>query len=202
MKKLFFLFIIFLSIGRLWAQEVDSLHIQDEKAIEIKTEEETAPVSREEWRPSPKKATLLSTAFPGLGQIYVKSYWKAPIIYAAEGVIIYLMIQNHRQFVDFRDAYLIRIDPNSTETDKFFDDPYYQNAEQLRITRDEYRRNRDLAIIIGALVYGMQILDATVDAHLKGFKISDDLSLEINPFFYKHNTPNLASGLSLTFRFK
>ena len=201
MRKLFFLLVLIFSIGNLSAQETDSSSIREKKEIEVKEKKETQSPA-EPWRPSPKKATLLSTALPGLGQIYVKSYWKVPIIYAAEGVLVYLIIHNNRQFQEFKEAYLIRNDPNSTEVDKFFDNPYYQNAEQLRITRDDYRRNRDLSIVIAAFVYGMQILDATVDAHLKGFKISNDLSMEINPFFYNYNTPNLASGLTLTFRFK
>jgi len=204
MKNLFFLLVILLSIGNLSAQEADSMAIQEKQQVEVieaKEKKETRSPA-EPWRPSPKKATLLSTALPGLGQMYVKSYWKVPIIYAAEGVLVYLIIHNNRQFQEFKEAYLIRNDPNSTEVDKFFDNPYYQNAEQLRITRDDYRRNRDLSIVIAAFVYGMQILDATVDAHLKGFKISNDLSMEINPFFYKYNTPNLASGITLTFRFR
>ena len=45
--------------------------------------------------------------------------------------------------------------------------------------------------------WGLNIVDATVDAHLKAFDVSSDVSLKIKPYF------NLgASGISLVFSFK
>src|ERR1700755_910381 len=35
---------------------------------------------------NPRKATLYSTFFPGLGQIYNKKYWKVPLVWAAVGI--------------------------------------------------------------------------------------------------------------------
>src|SRR5882757_4059090 len=39
---------------------------------------------------NPRKATLYSTFFPGLGQIYNRKYWKVPIVWAAVGIPAYL----------------------------------------------------------------------------------------------------------------
>ncbi|MDP6907936.1 MAG: DUF5683 domain-containing protein, partial [Flavobacteriales bacterium] len=38
---------------------------------------------------SPLKATLMSVALPGLGQVYNGKWWKVPIIYGALGGLIY-----------------------------------------------------------------------------------------------------------------
>ena len=51
----------------------------------------------------------------------------------------------------------------------------------IKNLKDNYRRNRDLCIIITAGLYVLQIIDAHVDAHLKSYDISDDLSVEFTP---------------------
>jgi len=51
---------------------------------------DTLKVKRKGINPlAPSKAAFYSAVFPGLGQIYNKRYWKAPIVYAALGVGIY-----------------------------------------------------------------------------------------------------------------
>jgi len=56
-------------------------------------------------------------------------------------------------------------------------------------------------IIIGGL-YLLNIVDAYVDAHLKEFDMSDNLSLRVSPLLYTANYSHLATGLSLSLRFK
>ena len=46
---------------------------------------------------------------------------------------------------------------------------------------DYYERNRDLSIILGALWYTLNILEAYVDAHFFYYDISDDISMQISP---------------------
>lgn len=115
---------------------------------------------------------------PGWGQIYNKKVWKVPIIWAGLGTTIGFAIYNHQQYAEFRDAYYIRIDddPNTT-------DPYenFYSASQLITIQTQYRRWRDLSIILAVGVYGYNILDAYIDAHLFYFDITEDLSLNIEP---------------------
>src|SRR5690606_40052004 len=47
--------------------------------------------------------------------------------------------------------------------------------------RNYYRRYRDLCIIGVGVLYGLNIVDAYVDAGLSNFDISEDLSLKLSP---------------------
>jgi hypothetical protein len=194
MKQYFFILFLFLALPNLFAQQVDSVASMAPKKISLEN------TSEDIWLPKPKTATLLSTIVPGLGQAYNRSYWKIPLIYAIEGTLVYLIIDNNKNYKSFKEAYRIRTDASSTKVDQYINHQRYKSADQLRLARDDYRRNRDLSIVIAAAVYGMQILDASVDAHLRSFRVNKELSLELNPYFYKYNAYNFASGISLTLK--
>src|ERR1700733_3620184 len=44
--------------------------------------------------PNPRRATIYSLIFPGLGQFYNKKYWKIPIVLAAVGIPTYTYFDN------------------------------------------------------------------------------------------------------------
>ena len=56
--------------------------------------------------------------------------------------------------------------------------------------------------MLGALVYLLNIIDANVDAHLKTFDVSDDLSLQLNPYSNFDYNNKLQAGLSIKLKFK
>jgi hypothetical protein len=64
-----------------------------------------------------------------------------------------------------------------------------EKAEKKTVIKykEAFRRNRDLSALAFLAVYALNIIDATVDAHLSDFDISDDLSLNIEPEIY--NSP-------------
>ena len=64
----------------------------------------------------------------------------------------------------------------------------------LRSYRDEFRRNIDYSILAIMVLWGLNVVDATVDAHLKPFDVSPDLSLQIKP---GHSEFAGTNGLSL-----
>ena len=53
---------------------------------------------------SPRRATLYSTFFPGLGQIYNRKYWKVPIVWAAVGIPAYTYFYNRSWYSKFQRA--------------------------------------------------------------------------------------------------
>ncbi len=138
---------------------------------------------------SPRKAAILSSTLPGLGQIYNKKYWKIPIIYAGLLTSAYYINDNNTQYKLYKDAYLKRLD-NNPDNDDFVGE--YSSGDLL-ILKDFYRRNREVSILCFVGTYIINILDASVDAHLFDYDISEDISLQITPT----STTNF-NGLSLT----
>ena len=148
---------------------------------------------------SPKKAALMSTFVPGLGQVYNKKYWKTPIIYAGLGTLTYFIINNNDQYNKFRLAYKYRTDSDPNTIDNLS----YYSDEQLKINREYYRSNLELSVILTGALYLLNIVDASVDAHLFKFNISEDLSLHISPVLVQPNTfaNNRKTGFSLKLNF-
>jgi len=116
-----------------------------------------------EKKHSPKTATYMSIALPGLGQIYNKKYWKVPLIYAAFGGCYYYFDFSRQEYEKHKNAY---IENNS------LDHKYYM---------DEYRRDRDLALILFGISYILNVVDASVDAHFFDFDVGEDISFNIQP---------------------
>jgi hypothetical protein len=146
---------------------------------------------------SARKATILSACLPGLGQAYNHKFWKMPIIYAALGGIGYWGVTNQIKFKFYSDNLnaLYDNDDNTTNTTRY-------TSDQLITQKRYYRKYRDMAVMTGLLVYLVNIIDANVDAHLKTFDVSDNLSLQIKPYSnFDYNT-NLQAGLTLKFNFK
>lgn len=153
-----------------------------------------------------KKATTLSTICPGAGQIYNKSYWRVPIVIGGMASTIYTIDWNNRGYKRFKTAYALRVDYDKNP-DKYPDGAADEfrgaySATFLKNLKDSYRRNRDLCILLTAGVYMLQIIDAHVDAHLQDYDISDDLTMNLEPYFdYSpiDSQPLFGVGLSLKF---
>ena len=153
-----------------------------------------------------KKATTLSTICPGAGQIYNKSYWRVPIVIGGLASTIYTIDWNNRGYQRFKTAYNLRVDYENNP-DKYpggsadeFRGAY--SSTFLKNLKDSYRRNRDMCILLTAGVYILQIVDAHVDAHLKDFDISDDLAVNVEPYFGTTSVmtrPTFGVNLSVNF---
>ncbi len=198
-KNILFVLLIFIS-GNLFAQE---LNIDSTKITEV-------PVNAEKIH-SPKRATIYSAILPGLGQAYNKKYWKIPIIYAGFGTIGYFIGWNNKYYNTYKLAYsdLTDDDPttdsyNDLEATQYYDldDPTDFNNFKSGLSKqqDYYRRNRDLLIISIVGFYGLNLIDASVDAHLFDFDISEDLSLNWQPSVQTFEK-QLVYGVSCNFNF-
>jgi len=177
-NSIFLIFLLF-PVSQLNAgtQEPDSLQVAATDSVEVH---------------SPRKATIYSAILPGLGQAYNKKYWKIPVIYLGFGTIGYFISWNNDKYQFNKTAYnhLVDSDPETKiyekiEALKYYDlnnPTHFENFKDGLVKRqDYYRRNRDLLIISIVGFYGLNIIDASVDAHLFDFDISDDLTMHWSP---------------------
>jgi hypothetical protein len=147
---------------------------------------------------SPARATIYSAILPGLGQVYNGKYWKVPIIYSAFAGIIFMAGENNYKYNQFKTQY------KKSLAGETLDEPYASNytQESLLQRKDYYKRNRDFQIILGALAYLLNILDANVDAHLMDYDINPDLTLQVKPevnnYFVSQNFSN-KTGFGIKF---
>lgn len=129
---------------------------------------------------SVKKATTLAMICPGAGQLYNKSYWKVPIVVGAFATMGYVIDWNARGYKRYRTAYNQVVNGQPDE----FEGRY--SADYLKNMKDNFRRNRDLCIILTGALYLLNVVDAHVDAHLKDYDISDDLSVRLEPTVFQN----------------
>lgn len=189
------------------SQEVDSLTatLKNENIVVI----DSLILSKEAINPlAPSKAAFYSTMLPGLGQIYNKKYWKAPIVWGALGGSIYAYSWNNNNYQRFRTAFKRR-------QAGFIDDEFYDlnddnepgslpdlDVGDLESQQERFQESRDLMLVLTIIVYALNIVDANVTAHLKQFNVDDDLSLDFQPYLDLNpitNNPNY--GMALTIKF-
>lgn len=149
---------------------------------------------------NPTKATLFSAILPGLGQIYNKKYWKVPIIYAGLGVMSYFIYTNTDEYLDYRCAYIESVNGITNGNYAYLASRYTQ--QELLSAIEYYRRNLEISVLITALWYVLNIVDATVDAHLFTYNISENLALKVSPeLIAPVNRLRIQPGVKLCFKF-
>lgn len=151
---------------------------------------------------SPKKATYYSMALPGLGQAYNKKYWKIPIIYAGFGTLGYFIKSNTDDYRTFKAAYKYVLEDQSGEPPNEMVERYNSDVEKLRTIKDYYRRNLELSYILSGALYILQVLDATVDAHFINFDVSENLTLEVEPYVAPMPQAPVHASKGITLRLK
>lgn len=146
------------------------------------------------------KAALRSAILPGLGQAYNKKYWKIPIVYGVIAIPVSLYNYNRKWYNLTRNAYTIRSNRDSANFDKIAPELLPLSSEALRLYRNDFRKNMDFSILGILLTWGLNIVDATVDGHLRGFDISDEVSMKLLPKISTGNNMG-QTGLSAVFYF-
>ncbi len=177
----------------MFAQTSDSLTVKKEEKVIVVSD---SLLPKEEYNPlAPAKAAFYSAVIPGLGQVYNKKYWKIPIIYAGMAAGIYFYKQQDDDYDRFRDAYKRRL--------AGYTDDEFQGISNDRLinAQKSAQKNKSISIIVTVAFYFLNVVDANVDAHLKQYEVSEDLSLQPN-FDYNQFNAKPQYGMSLTYRFK
>jgi hypothetical protein len=213
MKPIFFVIALILSIPMLaFSQHKDNLIVKDTTGKVVAS----SKVKKSGWIYKydstgeriyePRKAAILSAILPGLGQTYNRKYWKVPLAWAAVGIPIYTYIDNKNWYHKTQYALsVIAVGPNDPNYQEMLDqvDPKLQyfvvNNKESSLTnyRNEFRKDMDYSILFTLLFWGLNVVDATVDAHLKGFNVNDNLTMQIRPAI----TSPQSIGVSIVFKF-
>jgi hypothetical protein len=190
-KNSILIFLIFICSFNLFSQK---------DTTKVKTKEKLF-VQQGIYKPlAPSKAAFYSAIFPGLGQIYNRKYWKAPIVWGALAAPTYFYLVNNTDYNRFRTAYKLR---KTGFQDEFTDDlgKVSVSLETLERAQEQLSENRDLSLMWGVILYVLQIVEASVNAHLLQFNTDDNLSLR--PTFVKdpilYSAPKVGFSLKYTF---
>ncbi|HVW96402.1 MAG TPA: DUF5683 domain-containing protein [Mucilaginibacter sp.] len=148
---------------------------------------------------SPHKAVIRSLIIPGWGQVYNHKIWKVPIIYGvlgSLGVAIVYNATNYKIFLQIAKYRNKSIKPNPG-------DPYYEEYnlysrypdQSIYDQKDGLRRDRDLCIIGTVLFWGINAIDAYIDAKfIHSYSIDSNFSMRVTPSLM--NQPVYAGTLS------
>jgi hypothetical protein len=161
---------------------------------------------------SPTKAWQHSLMVPGWGQAYNRKWWKVPLVYGALGgiALTYLFYQkNYTEnlaIAKYRQRGTI---PNPG--DKYYDlfmlyKQYNYPDQSINDAVKGYARYRDLSVFGFVAVWGIQVIDAYVDAKfMHSYTMDSNLSFKVAPTLI--NQPMYAAnfngsyipGLKITF---
>src|SRR5450432_3154661 len=186
-----------------FAQKKDSSQMRLEK-VDSFVVKKVAVDSNGKKKHDPRKATMHSLILPGWGQAYNRKYWKIPIVYAALGITGYVFNYNRVEYNKLKYAYFAVINRSNADSATFpiaKVDPslkYFVDANDsysLQKYRNEYRKDVDYSVLFFLFFWALNVVDATVDGHLRDFDVSNDLSIKIKPAFY--NLPATPLGVSV-----
>ena len=104
------------------------------------------------------------------------------------------ILRNDKQFDRYRDAYKSRLAGYTT-------DEFYGSISDDGLIRaqEQFRRNKEMSVLITLGLYALNIIDANIDAHLLQFNVDENLSFSPH---YQYNQMENTSDLGLTFNFK
>lgn len=173
MRRYFVLILLFFVSISVNAQENDDVEYPEDTTQKVKKK-----FFREGHDPA--KAALLSAALPGAGQVYNKKYWKLPIVYVGLGGLAGLVGYSAVEWKGYTKAYRLELDDDPATVGNYRG---FTGENQLLIKRRQFKRTLDISAIALTVYYLLNIVDATVDAHLIDFNVTDDISVSIVPDF-------------------
>jgi len=126
----------------------------------------------------PHKALIRSLIIPGWGQLYNHRWWKVPFIYTGLGLLGDAIVFNQHYYSLFLQEDIVRQHGVGVRNPLL---QYVSDADVDAYT-NSYRRNRDLSILGFAGAWGIQMIEAYVDAKfIKSYTMDNNLSFKVGP---------------------
>jgi hypothetical protein len=161
---------------------------------------------------SPHTAWVHSLLIPGWGQVYNHRWWKVPVIYGGLSLLGIAIIYNNTYYNEFLALSKYRehgLQPGPK-------DPYYtqyqlysaQPDQALYDATDGYRRDRDLCILGVLGAWGINCIDAYIDAKFENaYTVDNNLSMKVTPtllnqqMFAQNLNGSFIPGIKITLKF-
>jgi hypothetical protein len=179
----------FLISGTTFAQKLDTTKILSTTKAVVDTTKKLSflknalKTDSSNKRSVPRTVLLRSLILPGWGQATNKQYWVIPIVYAAAVGGVYTIWWNNDRYKFYKSFLSQIIIEKKTEVyipvKGELRGPFVQT--QIEPAVKAYRRQRDLSWIGIAVGWTLQAIQANVSAHLKGFDMTEDISLNFEP---------------------
>ncbi|HTE02088.1 MAG TPA: DUF5683 domain-containing protein [Mucilaginibacter sp.] len=155
---------------------------------------------------SPHKAVMRSLMIPGWGQLYNHRWWKVPVIYAGIGLLVDAVIFNQHYYSIFLKEAKLR--EKGIQAGR---NPLYTDVSDPDITSavNAYVRNRDLCILGTLGAWGIQMIDAYIDAKfIQSYTMDNNLSFKVSPgvisqpYYATNSSISLMPAIKITFTLK
>jgi hypothetical protein len=127
----------------------------------------------------PHKALMRSLMIPGWGQLYNHRWWKVPFIYAGLGLLGDAIVFNQNYYSQFLKEDILR--EHGVLANR---NPNFANISDADIdaATNSYRRDRDLCILGTIGAWGIQMIDAYIDAKFQQvYTMDNNLGFKIKP---------------------
>ncbi len=173
-KKIIFVFFIAFFSANLSAQK-DSTAVKPKK-VKVKKKKRRNKNEGVYNALAPSKAAFYSAILPGMGQIYNQKYWKAPIVWGALAIPTYYYLENNSEYKRYRRAYKLR--KNGLIDEFTVNGVELVSLETMETAQEQLRENRDMSLLSGVIIYILQIVEASVNAHLIQFNTDDNLTIK------------------------
>lgn len=155
---------------------------------------------------NPHKAFMRSVMIPGWGQLYNHRWWKVPLVYTGLGLFIDGIVFNQQYYSLLLKEDLLR--EHGVLAGRNSEFTGVSDADIDAATRS-YLRNRDLCILGTLAFWGIQSVDAYIDAKfMHSYTMDNNLSFKVKPTLlgqpsYAFNSfGSYYPGISITFTLK
>ncbi len=155
----------------------------------------------------PHKAVMRSLMIPGWGQLYNHRWWKVPFVYTGLGLLGDVIIFNQHYYSIFLKEALLR-EKGAAQSLR---NPLLAGVNDADVVTytDLYRRNRDLGILGTVGFWGVQMIDAYIDAKfIRSYTMDNNLSFKVSPgiinqpVYALNNNGPIIPAIKITFTLK
>jgi hypothetical protein len=161
-----------------------NLHADTGKLFKIAKKHITRPDSTHK----PALAVKRSAIIPGWGQLYNRNWWKVPLVYTTLGLFGQSVVVNQRGYRQYLEVYKLVKDPRrqrppvGSPVRTLYERYKKSDLAQLDAIQSNYQRNTQLSILGMAGFWGLQVIDAYIEAKfIHSYSIDRNLSVNITP---------------------